>query len=223
MNRIVIGIAGGTGSGKTTIAQKIYQAFSKKAVILSHDYYYKPHEDLTYAERCRLNYDHPDSLDTDMLVEHVSKLKQGESIMHPTYDFSQHQRNEKWEKTESAELIIVEGILIFTSKELCDLCDIKLFVDTDADVRFIRRLRRDVRRRGRTMESVISQYLTTVKPMHEQFVEPSKAKADLIIPEGGHNTIAISTVIDAVKKKLSFNAYYGKMQHNTPQTPAEKE
>lgn len=203
MERIIIGIAGGTGSGKTTVAKKIYQSFSKDAVILSHDFYYKPHDDMPFEERSRLNYDHPDSLDTDLLVKHLAELREGHAIMHPTYDFAQHRRSEIWEKTESARLIIVEGILIFTDKRLCDLCDVKLFVDTDADIRFIRRLRRDVSKRGRTMESVINQYIATVKPMHEQFVEPSKAKADLIIPEGGHNAIAISMIVDAINKKLN--------------------
>ena len=202
MQRIVIGIAGGTASGKTTVAEKIYAAFSNNAVILSHDYYYKAHDELAFEERSKLNYDHPDSLDTAMLVEHVRQLKQGNAIMHPTYDFASHSRNSEWKKTESAEIIIIEGILIFTDKELCSLCDIKLFVDADADVRFIRRLTRDVKERGRNMDSVINQYLSTVKPMHEEFVEPSKAKADLIIPQGGHNDIAISMIIDGIKKKL---------------------
>lgn len=202
MERIVIGIAGGTGSGKTTIAKKLYQAFSKDAVILSHDFYYKPHDELPFEERCLVNYDHPDSLDTEMLTRHIEQLKEGKSIMHPTYDFANHTRNKTWEKTESAKLIIVEGILIFTDRRLCQLCDVKLFVDTDADVRFIRRLRRDTNKRGRTVESVVNQYLKTVKPMHEQFVEPSKSKADLIIPEGGHNVIAISMIVDAINKKL---------------------
>ena len=202
MNTIVIGIAGGTGSGKTTIAKKIFQAFDKNALILSHDYYYKEYPDLTLEQKRKLNYDHPDSLDTDLLVQHIKALKSGQAIMHPTYDFATHSRNKEWSKMNSAEVIIVEGILIYTSKELCDLCDIKLFVDTDADVRFIRRLRRDVNRRGRSMESVINQYLSTVKPMHEQFVEPSKAKADLIIPEGGHNAIAVGMIVDAIRKKM---------------------
>ena len=199
---IVIGIAGGTASGKTTVAKKLYRAFDN-AVILSHDYYYKPREELDFEARSKLNYDHPDSLDTDLLVEHLRALKEGKSITHPTYDFANYSRNEQWQKTESSDVIIVEGILIFTNKELCDLCDVKLFVDADADVRFIRRLTRDVKKRGRTMDSVVEQYLSTVKPMHEQFVEPSKAKADLIIPQGGHNTIAISMIIDGVKKKLA--------------------
>lgn len=203
MDRIVIGIAGGTGSGKTTVAKKIYSAFGKDAVILSHDYYYKQHDELTYEQRCLLNYDHPDSLDTDLLIEHVKLLKQGQSIMHPTYNFSEHCRNQELQQMNSAKIIIVEGILIFTSQELCDLCDVKLFVDTDADVRFIRRLSRDVKKRGRSLDSVINQYMGTVKPMHEQFVEPSKRKADLIIPEGGHNAIAISMINDAIRKQLS--------------------
>lgn len=202
MNRIIIGIAGGTGSGKTTIAKKIYQAFKDSAVILSHDFYYKPHEEMSFEERTKLNYDHPDSLETELLVAHIKQLKDGIAIHHPTYDFASHSRL-SWELTEPAQVIIVEGILIFTSKEICDLCDVKLFVDTDADVRFIRRLRRDVEKRGRSMDSVITQYLNTVKPMHEQFVEPSKAKADLIIPEGGHNVLAISMIVDGIKKKLS--------------------
>ena len=203
MQRFVIGIAGGTGSGKTTVARKLNQAFKNDSVILSHDYYYKDISHLSFEERCLVNFDHPDSLDTDLLVEHVSKLKQGESIMHPTYDFAKHMRNTELHKIDSAKIIIVEGILIFTNKALCDLCDIKLFVDTDADVRFIRRLRRDINKRGRSMESVVNQYLSTVKPMHEQFVEPSKSKADLIIPEGGHNTIAISMITDAINKMIS--------------------
>ena len=199
---IVIGIAGGTASGKTTVAKKLHRAFDN-SVILSHDYYYKPREELSFEERSKLNYDHPDSLDTDLLVEHLRALKEGRAICHPTYDFANYRRDEQWQQTESADVIIVEGILIFTNKELCDLCDVKLFVDADADVRFIRRLTRDVTERGRNMDSVINQYLETVKPMHEQFVEPSKAKADLIIPQGGHNTIAISMIIDGVKKKLA--------------------
>ncbi len=202
MGKIVVGIAGGTGSGKTTVAKKIFQTFNHNSLILSHDYYYKEYPELTFEEKQKLNYDHPDSLDTDLLVRHVKDLKEGKTITHPTYDFATHSRNKEWSEMKSADLIIVEGILIYTSKELCDLCDIKLFVDTDADVRFIRRLRRDVNHRGRSMESVITQYLSTVKPMHEQFVEPSKAKADLIIPEGGHNRIAVGMIVDAIRKMM---------------------
>ncbi len=203
MDRIVIGIAGGTASGKTTVAERLFEEFGNDAALLSHDFYYKPHEELSKEERSRLNYDHPDSLDTAMLVEHVKELKKGNSILHPTYDFANYRRNDKWQTMDSAKLIIVEGILIFTDSKLCKLCDVKLFVDAPADVRFIRRLTRDVTERGRSMESVIDQYLTTVKPMHEQFVEPSKTKADLIIPQGGHNEIAINMIIDGIKKKLN--------------------
>ncbi len=202
MNRIVVGIAGGTASGKTTVAERLFEAFDD-AVLLCHDFYYKPHDELDKEQRRKLNYDHPDSLDTDMLVEHIKELKKGNAIMHPTYDFANYCRNSEWQRTESAQIIIVEGILIYTNSKLCKLCDIKLFVDADADVRFIRRLSRDVNERGRNMQSVINQYLTTVKPMHEQFVEPSKSKADLIIPQGGHNEIAISMIIDGIKKKLN--------------------
>ncbi len=202
MDRIVIGIAGGTASGKTTVAERIYEAFQKDAVILSHDYYYKQHDDLTMEQRGKLNYDHPDSLDTDLLVKHIEELKKGNAIMHPTYNFTTHTRNAEWQRMESARIIIAEGILIYTNNKLCKLCDIKLFVDADADVRFIRRLTRDVSERGRSVESVVTQYLSTVKPMHEQFVEPTKSKADLIIPQGGHNEIAISMIIDGIKKRL---------------------
>lgn len=203
MDRIVIGIAGGTASGKTTVAERLFEEFGNDSALLSHDFYYKPHEELSKEERSRLNYDHPDSLDTAMLVEHVKELKKGNSILHPTYDFANYRRNDEWQTMDSAKLIIVEGILIFTDSKLCKLCDVKLFVDAPADVRFIRRLTRDVTERGRSMESVIDQYLTTVKPMHEQFVEPSKTKADLIIPQGGHNEIAINMIIDGIKKKLN--------------------
>lgn len=201
---IVIGIAGGTASGKTTVAEKLFEAFGNDAVMLSHDYYYKPHDDLSLEERALLNYDHPDSLDTSLMIDHVRELKKGNSVLHPTYDFTNHKRNEEWKRLDSAKIVIVEGILIYTDSRLCRLCDIKLFVDADADVRFIRRLTRDVEERGRSMDSVIHQYLTTVKPMHEQFVEPSKAKADLIIPQGGHNEIAINMIIDGIKKKLNL-------------------
>lgn len=206
--RIVIGIAGGTGSGKTTIAKKLIEAFSDECAILSHDFYYKPHEEMTFEERAKQNYDHPKSLDTALMVEHLGQLKEGITIEHPTYDFSNHARREIWQTLESANIIIVEGILIFEDEKLRDLIDIKLFVDTDDDVRFIRRLTRDVKLRGRTIESVIEQWLTTVKPMHDQFVEPSKRHANMIIPEGGHNKVAVSMIINAINKII-----------NEPQTP----
>lgn len=198
--RLVIGIAGGTGSGKTTIARKLMEAFSYDCAVLSHDFYYKANEGMTFEERSKQNYDHPNSLDTDLMIEHLKKLKNGETILHPTYDFSKHERKKEWVSLSSASIIIVEGILIFENKDLCDLIDVKLFVDTDADVRFIRRLSRDVRKRGRSLESVIDQWLTTVKPMHEQFVEPSKRNADIIIPEGGHNVVAIDMIISGINR-----------------------
>ncbi|HRX14429.1 MAG TPA: uridine kinase [Eubacteriales bacterium] len=201
-DRIVIGIAGGTGSGKTTIAKKLIEAFSDDCAVLSHDFYYKANEGMSFEERAMQNYDHPNSLDTDLMVEHLSELKMGKTITHPTYDFSNHARRETWQTLESSNIIIVEGILIFESEKLRDLIDVKLFVDTDADVRFIRRLTRDVKMRGRTIESVIEQWLTTVKPMHEQFVEPSKRYANLIIPEGGHNKVAVDMIINGINKIL---------------------
>lgn len=198
--RIVIGIAGGTGSGKTTIAKKLIEAFSGDCAVLSHDFYYKANEGMSFEERAKQNYDHPSSLDTDYMVEQLKELKEGKTIRHPTYDFSNHARRLNLQTLESSNIIIVEGILILENEKLRDLIDIKLFVDTDADVRFIRRLTRDVKLRGRTIESVIEQWLTTVKPMHEQFIEPSKRYANLIIPEGGHNKVAVSMLINAINK-----------------------
>lgn len=198
--RIVIGIAGGTGSGKTTIAKKLIEAFSGDCAVLSHDFYYKANEEMSFEERAKQNYDHPNSLDTDYMVEQLKELKEGKTIQHPTYDFSNHARRPNLQTLESSNIIIVEGILIFENEKLRDLIDIKLFVDTDADVRFIRRLTRDVKLRGRTIESVIEQWLTTVKPMHEQFIEPSKRYANLIVPEGGHNKVAVSMLINALNK-----------------------
>lgn len=198
---LVIGVAGGTGSGKTTLAKKLYEAFYPDVCMLSHDYYYKDNHDMPFDERKKLNYDHPNSLDTDMMIEDIKKLTLGVPIMHPTYDFETHLRAE-FHPMEPKKIIIVEGILLFENKALTDLFDVKIFVDTDADVRFIRRLKRDVNKRGRSMESVITQYLTTVKPMHEQFVEPSKRYADIIVPEGGHNVVAVNMIVDAIKKRF---------------------
>jgi uridine kinase len=204
MKRLVIGIAGGSGSGKTTIAKKLMESFSSECALLSHDYYYKPNEHMTFEERAKQNYDHPNSLETDLMVQHLKDLKDGKTIYHPTYDFANHARRPNTQKLESADIILVEGILIYEDEALRNLIDIKLFVDTDADVRFIRRLTRDVKLRGRTIESVIDQWLTTVKPMHEQFVEPSKRYANVIIPEGGHNKVAVDMIINAINKlKLS--------------------
>ncbi len=201
-NIIVIGVAGGTGSGKTTLVKALMNRFGENITVLSHDNYYKQHNELTYEERAKLNYDHPDAFDTDMMIEHLRLLKQGVAIDCPTYDFTVHNRAEGILHIEPETVIVVEGILIFQDLELCREMDIKIFVDTDADVRLCRRIRRDVRKRGRTIESVIDQYLTTVKPMHEQFVEPSKKNADLIVPEGGKNLIALEMIIGRIQRHI---------------------
>ena len=202
-NVITIGIAGGTGSGKTAITKKLMQRFGGDVSVVYHDNYYKAHHNMPYEERAKLNYDHPNAFDTDLLVEDLKKLRRGETIYCPVYDYSIHDRSDKTLEVKPARVIIVEGILIFQSKELCDQMDIKIYVDTDADVRILRRITRDVRDRGRSLDSVIDQYLNTVKPMHEQFVEPSKRNADIIIPEGGHNQVAMDMVIERVQAHLN--------------------
>ena len=199
---IIIGIGGGTGSGKTTLVQEIAAEFLDSVCLLSHDYYYKAHDDMPYEQRCKLNYDHPNAYDTDMLVEHLQLLKQGLCVHRPVYDFSEHNRTKENVKVMPAKVIIVDGILIFADEALRAMFDIKLYVDTDADVRILRRILRDVQERGRTLESVVTQYLTTVKPMHEQFVEPSKKYADIIIPEGGRNHVALSMVNQRIRSLL---------------------
>ncbi len=200
---MVIGIAGGTGSGKTTITKKLVRRFAGEVSVINHDNYYKAHHDMPYEQRCKLNYDHPDAFDTDLLISDLRKLKAGREIVCPVYDYSIHDRSDKTMVIKPAKVIIVEGILIFADKTLCDEMDIKIFVDADADVRILRRITRDVRDRGRSLESVIKQYLTTVKPMHEQFVEPSKRNADIIIPEGGYNIVAFDMVVERVKAHIN--------------------
>ncbi|MBQ6756640.1 MAG: uridine kinase [Oscillospiraceae bacterium] len=202
MKTLTIGIAGGTGSGKTTITRNIVEAFGSEVSVLHHDSYYKSHDDLTYEERTKLNYDHPNSFDNDLFIEHIRALKNGESIESPVYDYTVHNRSKETERIEPARVLVVEGILIYAEQAICDELDIKIFVDTDADVRILRRIIRDVKKRGRTLESVVDQYLTTVKPMHEQFVEPSKRRADIIVPEGGRNRVAIDMVIDRIRGYL---------------------
>ena len=199
---MVIGIAGGTGSGKTTITKRLVERFKENVTVIHHDNYYKAHHYMTYEERALLNYDHPDAFETELLVEALRALKAGRPIECPVYDYTIHDRSDKTVTIKPARVIIVEGILIFEDKSLCQEMDIKLFVDTDADVRILRRIVRDVRDRGRSLESVVDQYLTTVKPMHEQFVEPSKRNADIIIPEGGHNVVALDMVIERVRAHL---------------------
>jgi len=203
MNTIIIGIAGGTGSGKTTLADKLVNSFGREEVsILRHDAYYKRHDNMTFEERCKLNYDQPDAFDNDLLVEHILDLKEGKSIEMPVYDYTIHNRSDETITVEPAPVVILEGILIFAEPTLCDLMDIKVFVDTDADVRILRRIIRDVNERGRSLDNIIRQYLTTVKPMHEQFVEPSKRRADLIIPEGGRNEVALDMLIHRIRVHL---------------------
>ena len=201
--RIIIGIAGGSGSGKTTLAENIAKHFKGKVSILRHDDYYKSQKDLSFAEREKLNYDHPNAFDNDLLISHINLLKQGKSINCPKYDYALHDRSDRTEQIESTEVILLEGILIFENQELLNELDMKIYVDTDADVRIIRRILRDVNERGRTLESVITQYLTTVKPMHESFVEPSKKKADIIIPEGGKNPVAYEIIINKIETYLN--------------------
>jgi uridine kinase len=200
---IVIGIAGGTGSGKTTLINRIKREFNDEITILSHDFYYREHSELPFEEREKLNYDHPNSFETGLMVEHLRQLKDGKAIERPVYDFVIHNRREETVRVEPAKVILVEGILIFENKELLELFDIKVFVDTDADVRIIRRILRDVRERGRSLDSVINQYLTTVKLMHVEFVEPSKKNADIIIPEGGYNIVALQMLNDRIKTLLN--------------------
>lgn len=203
MSTILIGIAGGTGSGKTTLANKLTNSFGSNEVsILRHDNYYKRHDDMCYEDRSKLNYDHPDAFDTELLCQHIHCLKTGKPIDMPIYDYAVHNRSNDTISVNPAPVIVLEGILIFTEQCLCQLMDIKVFVDTDADVRILRRIVRDVKERERSLDSVIEQYLTTVKPMHEQFVEPSKRRADIIIPEGGKNLVALDMLIQRVKRHL---------------------
>ena len=199
---LVIGIAGGTGSGKTTLMHNLITEFSDVVTVLSHDNYYKRHDELTYEQRCGLNYDEPAALETDLMARHLDILRRGEAIDCPVYDFTVHNRSDETIRITPEKVIIVEGILIFENKQLRDLMDIKIFVDTDADVRLCRRIVRDVRERGRTLESVVDQYQNTVKPMHEQYVEPSKKFADIIVPEGGRNTVALDMIMGRIRRHL---------------------
>ena len=199
---IVIGVAGGTGSGKTTLVKALVNRFGDNITVLSHDNYYKRHDELTYEERTKLNYDEPVAFDTDLMKEHLAALKRGESIDCPVYDYTVHNRSNEVQHIEPKKVIIVEGILIFADEEVCDLFDVKIFVDTDADVRILRRIRRDVSKRGRSLESVMNQYLTTVKPMHEKYVEPTKRRADIIVPEGGKNAVAFDMIEHRIRRHI---------------------
>lgn len=203
MNTTIIGVAGGTASGKSTLVKKLQEAFKGESVItICHDYYYKAHDELSYEERTQLNYDHPSAFDTDMMIADIKKLKEGIAIDCPVYSFVNHNRTNKTLHINPAQVIIIDGILILENQELRDLMDVKVYVDTDADVRLGRRLLRDVQERGRSIESVLSQYFCTVKPMHDEFVEPSKRYADLIVPEGGFNSVALRILIQNINSMI---------------------
>lgn len=204
INAMVVGIAGGSGSGKTTLANQILDSIGRdKIAFLPHDAYYCDQKDIPLAERAKVNYDHPDSLETELMVEHILSLKSGRSIEMPVYDFTTYTRREVTNRVEPRPVVLVEGILIFVEKKLRDLFDMKIYVDTDPDMRFIRRLTRDIEERERTMESVIKQYLKTVRPMHLDFVESSKRYADIIVPEGGRNMVALDMVIARLQSLLN--------------------
>ncbi len=203
-NILVIGIAGGTGSGKTTLMKNLMERFGDVVTVLSHDNYYRRHDDLTYEERCRINYDEPAALETELMAQHLDQLRQGQAIDCPVYDFALHNRSDETIHIVPKKVIIVEGILIFENEALRNLMDVKIFVDTDADVRLCRRIKRDVNKRGRTLESVLTQYQTTVKPMHEKYVEPSKKFADLVVPEGGKNLVALEMIILRIQRHLDM-------------------
>lgn len=200
---LVIGIAGGSGSGKTTLTNRIVSQFIEDVTVINHDNYYKAHDEMEYEERSRLNYDHPNAFDTDLMIEHLKALRNGQSVECPIYDYTIHNRSKNTMTINPGKVIIVEGILIFENQDLCDQMDIRIFVDTDADLRIIRRIRRDVLERARSLDSVIDQYLNTVKPMHEQFVEPSKKNASIIVPEGGHNLVAMEMIMNQIRSHLA--------------------
>lgn len=202
METMLIGIAGGTGSGKTTLTQKIQDAFGADVSVVYHDNYYKQHNGMTYEERAALNYDHPNAFDTGLMVDHLRQLMAGETIRCPVYDYTVHNRSDDFVEVRPTKVVVVEGILIFENKQLRDLMAIKIFVETDADVRILRRIRRDVKERGRSLDSVIDQYLTTVKPMHEQFVQPSRQYADVVVLEGGHNLVAQDMLIRRIRDHI---------------------
>ena len=199
---LVIGIAGGTGSGKTTLMDNLVKRFGDDVTVLSHDNYYHRRDEMSMEERAKVNYDEPAALETDLMVRHLEKLRQGEAIECPVYDFSQHNRSNKTTTIVPKRVIIVEGILIFENEDLRNLMDIRIFVDTDADVRLGRRILRDVEERGRTLQSVLEQYETTVKPMHEKYVEPSKKFADIVVPEGGQNYVALDMILTRIARHL---------------------
>ena len=202
MDTMIIGIAGGTGSGKTTLTERLKAEFQGDVSVLYHDNYYKSHSDMTYEERAKLNYDHPDAFETERMIADLQALRRGEAVECPVYDYTVHDRSPQTLVVQPTKVILVEGILIFAEPELRALMDIKIFVDTDADVRILRRIMRDVKKRGRSLDSVVQQYLTTVKPMHEAFVEPSKRNADIIVPNGGENSTAVEMLAHHIRSLI---------------------
>ena len=202
-NILVIGIAGGTGSGKSTLMEELVHRFGDEVTVLSHDNYYRRRDGISMEDRQKINYDEPAALETDLMAQHLDQLRRGETVECPVYDFTQHNRSDKTKTLKPKRVIIVEGILIFENKELRDLMDIRIFVDTDADVRLCRRIARDVNERGRTLESVLEQYQNTVKPMHELYVEPSKKFANIVVPEGGRNFVALDMILSRIQKHLA--------------------
>ena len=199
---MIIGVAGGTGSGKTTLAENIARAFGDRVAVITHDSYYRAQNDMSYEERCKQNYDHPDAFETDLLCEHLDALARGEAIDMPVYDYTVYNRSSRTERVEPRAVVILEGILIFCDERLREKMDLKIFVDADADDRLIRVMKRDVVERGRSAEQVIERYQRVLKPMHEQFIEPCKRFADVIVPQGGHNNAAINMLAKFVKQQL---------------------
>ena len=199
---LIIGIAGGTGSGKTTLMKNLVKEFGDQVAVISHDNYYKRHDELTYEERCLINYDEPAAFENELMTRHLDCLRRGEAVDCPVYDYTVHNRSDETVRIEPKPVIIVEGILIFADEALRELMDIRIFVDTDADIRLCRRVKRDVNKRGRTLESVLTQYQQTVKPMHDKYVEPSKKYANLVVPEGGKNYVALDMIAQRIQRHL---------------------
>ena len=204
-NVLVLGIAGGSGSGKTTLVKRLVERFGDQVCVVSHDNYYKRHDELTYEERCLINYDEPAAFENELMAHHLDLLRQGLSVECPVYDYTVHNRSDETVTITPKRVILVEGILIFADQALRDRMDIRIFVDTDADIRLCRRIKRDVNKRARSLESVLTQYQQTVKPMHEKYVEPSKKYANLVVPEGGKNVVALDMIIDRIERHLAEN------------------
>ena len=200
---LVIGVAGGTGSGKTTLVKKLVEHFGDEVCVVSHDNYYRRHDEMTYEERCLINYDEPAAFENDLMAQHLDQLRRGESVECPVYDYTVHNRSDEVVVIPARRVILVEGILIFADEQLRERMDIRIFVDTDADIRLCRRIKRDVNKRARSLESVLTQYQQTVKPMHEKYVEPSKKYANLVVPEGGKNFVALDMIVDRIRRHLN--------------------